>query len=919
MSSRLAVVLFVATLCIGVRGQCAFLRYFSVELSSAPPFSAEPRGAALVLTSVNDSAACYAGWAGPARPRPGDSVLGIWDSHGRGGEIRGLFDYGAYLRPVNAEEPWTLVVGRQAPSGLQRIPLNMPPATRLHWDATEWLARLAVDLYLPLLAIAAGVLIGCFRPRDGHAYLASLLFLALSLTIGLDVTQFPPYWRDVALSARVAAFHVLPFLVFVFFVRFPAPSPIVARLTWLAPLFLSVTSASVVVGLAEAFAVHYSLDAANRLDLWLASIGTPPGRLDVAWTAAAAAMILVALVSVVLNAARARSADERRRLRIIAAGAVAGLAPAAVLLVLSASGRKTPLGVLLVAIPLIGLFPISFGYAVVRHRVFGIRLILRKGLRYALVSRGFLGAEAALAVAALWLAVEPIVKWAQPAPSVVLASGGTLLAVAGVALGARRLNRLVLPIIDRRFFRETYDARRILTDLGRAVRRMASRPEQLLERVTGEIGAALHPSRLAIFLAPSACPRLVPLDGPMAACWRRSEDAGSDCQFLLYVDERPAAEPDGQPLPRRRPCTAVSLARYLASAADGDAEALEVEPFPAAGPARPRRREDEAVLTRFGARLVVPIVTAGRALGFILLGEKRSEEPYSSEDKDLLLTVSGQMAIALDYAQLISQAADQAALKRELQIARDVQLQLFPHERPVLRTLRYGGVCRAARGVGGDFYDYLPLTRTRLGLAVADIAGKGLPAALLMARLQALLRSHAPTYASALGDLGRELNRHLCETSDGARFATLFFGVYDDEERSLTYLNAGHVAPIVLAPGGDGDSGPSVRRLDAGGMVLGLFGDQTYADGCVALSPGERLVVFSDGVTEATNAAGEMFGDERLVAAVVRGAALDVETLASRVVEEVDSFVGSVATQDDVTVIAAEVVHADRRPRMIPA
>jgi phosphoserine phosphatase RsbU/P len=557
------------------------------------------------------------------------------------------------------------------------------------------------------------------------------------------------------------------------------------------------------------------------------------------------------------------------------------------------------------------------GCAAALRRGIGTRLTIRKRLTYAIVSRGFLAIEATVVLALLSVVAAPLMRLMRPDPALVLASGATLAALVGVAVGLVQLNRRALRAIDRWFFRDTYDAQRILTDLSRAIRQMASRPEQLLERVATEIVAALHPSRLAIFLAPSACPRLVPVAEPRGACWNgASADVGSDA-FRLCIDKSPAgiADPVAAIVPL--PFTRVPLARHLGLSAAGDPETLDVVPSPvrAAFASRGPRADDgpvgpclgdTALYARFAARLVVPIVTNGRVLGFLLLGAKRSEEPYSSGDKELLLTVAGQMAIAFDYAQLIAQAAEQASLRRELQIAQDVQARLFPRERPAMRTLRYAGICRAARGVGGDFYDFLPLTGNRLGLAVADIAGKGLPAALLMASLQALLRSHAPTYASDLGDLGRELNRHLCETSDGARFATLFFGVYDDETRRLRYLNAGHVAPLVVRPGPECRA--SVTRLESGGMVLGLFGSQGYDQGEVALRSGERLLVFSDGVTEAADAAGEMFGDERLVAATLDATSLDIETLASRLVEEVDRFVGGAPQQDDITVIAAEVV-----------
>jgi sigma-B regulation protein RsbU (phosphoserine phosphatase) len=578
------------------------------------------------------------------------------------------------------------------------------------------------------------------------------------------------------------------------------------------------------------------------------------------------------------------------------------------------------MGVPLVAIPLIGLFPLSFAYAVVRHRVFGIRLILRRGLKYALVSRGFLLAEGAVIFVALLGLASSSFRWLNPQSDVLAGSAGSALVTLMLTLGMRRLNRQVLPLIDRRFFRDAYDARHILTDLSRAVRRMASRPAELLACVTKEIEAALHPARIAIFLRPGAVTGLVPLRGIDASCWEPPVDPETG-RLLLYVDEMAVVDdmvppPGGYTLAAR-----VSLAKHLACCAAGEPETLDVLAFEtaAAGAPLPRSREvertsawggldDNRLLTRFGARLVVPLITGGRVLGMILLGEKRSEEPYSREDKELLITVAGQVAIALDYAHLIEQASEQAALRREIQIAQSVQAQLFPHERPPMRSLRYSGICRAARGVGGDFYDFLPLTGERLGLALADIAGKGMPAALLMASLQALLRSHAPTHSSDLGSLGSELNRHLVESSDGARFASLFFGVYDDRSQVLHYLNAGHLPPIIVSPSANGGARPPARRLDTGGMVLGLFPAQPYEQRSVSLQRGDRILIFSDGVTEASDPEGEMFGEERLLEAVDRHARLPAEDLPERVLDDVTRFVGGSPQQDDITVIAAQVV-----------
>jgi sigma-B regulation protein RsbU (phosphoserine phosphatase) len=384
------------------------------------------------------------------------------------------------------------------------------------------------------------------------------------------------------------------------------------------------------------------------------------------------------------------------------------------------------MGLAVTAIPLIGLFPLSFAYAVVRHRVFGIRLILRRGLTYALVSRAFLFTEAAVIFLALLGLAGTLLQWVEPQPSVAVSTAGTAVATFMLTLGMRRVNRTVLPVIDRRFFRDAYDGRRILNDLSRAVRRMSSHPEGLLAHVSREVVAALHPRQLAIFVAPDACSGLRPLDRSPRGCCDLALAPDVVRRFLLYVDE--GVEADRALAARRTYASRTPLARFLGMCAAGEPEALDVNVFEASAPGIPMREPGDRgqdrrgpsagsercaaeaeLFAAFDARLAVPLVTVGRVLGFLLLGEKRSEEPYSSEDKELLLGVADQMAIALDYAQLIGQAAEQAALRREIQIAQEVQQQLFPHERPPLRSLHYAGVCRAARGVGGDFYDFMPL------------------------------------------------------------------------------------------------------------------------------------------------------------------------------------------------------------------
>jgi sigma-B regulation protein RsbU (phosphoserine phosphatase) len=179
-----------------------------------------------------------------------------------------------------------------------------------------------------------------------------------------------------------------------------------------------------------------------------------------------------------------------------------------------------------------------------------------------------------------------------------------------------------------------------------------------------------------------------------------------------------------------------------------------------------------------------------------------------------------------------------------------------------------------------------------------------LSAALLTATLQALVRSHAPLHASDLGSLAVKVNQHLVESTDDSRFATLFFGVYDDTKRRLRFLNAGHNPPILVRTAGEGE----VRRLDPGGMVLGFFPDTRYREQAIDLIPGDVLLVFSDGVVEAMNEHGEEFGDGRLVEVLRKHDGLPEGELLQQVLEEVGNFLGPVSPQDDITLIVARVV-----------
>jgi phosphoserine phosphatase RsbU/P len=238
---------------------------------------------------------------------------------------------------------------------------------------------------------------------------------------------------------------------------------------------------------------------------------------------------------------------------------------------------------------------------------------------------------------------------------------------------------------------------------------------------------------------------------------------------------------------------------------------------------------------------------------------------------------------------------------QEIEIAKQVQSRLFPQTLPPLKTLEYAGLCIQARKVGGDYYDFLDLGSERLGFVIGDISGKGIAAALLMANLQANLRSQCAIALDQPQRLLCSVNQLFCQnTLDGA-FATLFFAEYDDSACRLRYANCGHLPALLL------HSDDTVERLEATATVLGIFKDWDCEIGECELNPGDTLALYTDGITESYNSADEQFGERRLIEALRRGASLSSRALLKDIVDEVRQF-GPDEQHDDITLIVAKHV-----------
>jgi sigma-B regulation protein RsbU (phosphoserine phosphatase) len=251
-------------------------------------------------------------------------------------------------------------------------------------------------------------------------------------------------------------------------------------------------------------------------------------------------------------------------------------------------------------------------------------------------------------------------------------------------------------------------------------------------------------------------------------------------------------------------------------------------------------------------------------------------------------------------AAIRKQANSRRGRQSELEIAATVQQKLFPRAARHLRTIDYAGQCVAARGVGGDYYDFLDLGED-LGFVLADVSGKGVPAALLMANLQACFRTQAGAGSRRPAALLEIVHKHFYSSTGSDRFATLFFGSYDDRTRRMRYANCGHCAPLLLRAGGE------LMRLEPTAAMLGAFEEWTCAEAEVSLDAGDTLLLYSDGVTEAANAAGDEFGEDRLARALRESRAPTAGDLVREVVDAVSKF-SEASLADDITVVAVRSV-----------
>jgi len=286
---------------------------------------------------------------------------------------------------------------------------------------------------------------------------------------------------------------------------------------------------------------------------------------------------------------------------------------------------------------------------------------------------------------------------------------------------------------------------------------------------------------------------------------------------------------------------------------------------------------------------------ADEAIGVLYLDSRERGALRSASAKAALETLSAEAALAIENARLYRETLEKAKMEQELKVATAIQQSLLPQSNRAGAFFSTAAASVACRAVGGDFFDYVDLPGGQFGFIVGDVAGKGSPAALLAAAVLGMFSAEA-TYQSGTSPLMARLNHGVCRRGIEGRFLTAFYGMLA-AGGAFTYTNAGHNAPVLVSP----SSG--VRRLETGGMVLGLFEHAEFAQETVMLSPGDFIVAFSDGVTEALNEQGEEYMDDRLLACIECHKTKPPQQILDAILADIREFAGEATPNDDVTVV----------------
>ena len=823
------------------------------------------REAALPFTYINDEVVSITPEAERGGIKSGDNIKGINGRNlGNGSEV-----FSDEMSKLRGGQPFTLQMQRKTTDGqIEKYETTVKAVTieRNFSFYSQMIVGFLFTYILPTVCILLGFWVVFVRPQDPLAWI--LLFVLLGLS-SLTLEMYPD-------NTLVGAYHTIFFsgwalAMFLFGIYFPERWSIDEKLPWLKWFLIVPLSFQVLITLLSFFKTFLGLNPLSYIRFLTNAYGYVGFYLNII----AISTFFAALGH---KSGTMQNPDARRRLKLMLYGTAVAMGPSFIIIlyrVLSGSRGSfydiVPFWVALFALLAMLLFPLTMAYVIVVQRAMNVSVVVRQGLQYALARNGVKVLQFIMLIGvglAVWWIINNYGQNISTQFAFIIA-GVALIPL--IDLVAKRLRVW----IDRRFFREAYNAEQILSELSEDVRTMVE-TKPLLETVSTKISESLHVPQVALLLKKGnifqSAYALGYANMPVATLMENDktiEKLRKNETLLIYQDDEE-------------------------SWINEEAKAVELQN-----------------LRELNSQLLLPIGVKNRLSGVISLSPKRSEEPYSSNDLRLLKSVAAQTGLALENSRLTEAIATEAAqkerLNRELEIAREVQERLFPQDLPEIKGLDYFGACRPALGVGGDYYDFLELPDHKFGIAIGDVSGKGIGASLMMASLQASLRGQAIHCGSDLAALMKHVNTLVYEASTSNRYATFFYAQFDIKSRKLIYVNAGHNPPFVLRKNGDEIE---VLRLEEGGPVVGMLPTMftNYKQGGLEMQEGDLLVGFTDGISESMNPQEEEWSEDAMLEDLKKVYGKSSTEILPIIVAGADKFANGAKQHDDMTMIIVRVI-----------
>lgn len=725
-----------------------------------------------------------------------------------------------------------------------------------------WVAVLTL-IILPFSCLVIGFFIAFVRPNDPLAWITMAMLASFGQIAGSISawTMWPP-WREIYLTYHSLLSNIWPLWLLLFAVYFPIPFRFISRRRWI------VWVVAVPFVLIAGIALYADLQEGNHIRS-LAPLSGLINGIDTLGAGIYGISVAAFLGMLTAKKRMLDQADARRRLTILITGCSISVIPIAVYILIDLGLLQAlPLWLDVLFLILLLFFPATMAYVIVVQRAMDIRMVVRTGVRYALASTGLRTLQIIFFLLVIFFTLRFALDTQHHWQTLLVGIIGALVLFVLQGIGTR-----VGLWTDRRFFREAYNAEVILTELASSVATFRD-TKALMDTVSHRIADSLHSEPIVFLL---------------------ERGATYQTAYCLGVDH-PSLE---VAFPKHSPTL-----RFL-SRMSSPARIYFDDPQSWVHGLTDNEQE---ALRRLRCQVLVPVTQKSRLLGIVSLGPKKSEAPYSRQDLHLLSAVASQAGLALENVRLTEDVRQEVAqrerLNRELEIARDVQQRLFPQQLPEVKGLDFAGYCRPASGVGGDYYDFIRLDNGCLGIAIGDVSGKGIAAALMMASLQASLRGQTIKPCATLAEMISHINRLVFEASAANRYATFFYAEYDPITRVLRYCNAGHNPPILCRRTENGDS---FHKLHDGGTVIGLFPDIVFVEAKVQVEPGDILIGYTDGISEAMNTREEEFGEERLEEIIHRCESRSAADMITCMLARLDAFTASAPQHDDMTLIVVRV------------